>query len=324
MKIADVDLRGTGPEILVNVRAVAPSLGWSNVGLYPVHYVTPPEDGIQDINLVATPPSGFALPALQVFDLLLPIAAADWFQGVRIVPPEQRDSVTLRRARKGQKPIGEDVYFGETVGICRDKLVVDARFGGGCRRHEFQLSWDGDVLESHPPQVRLTLSHDANGDPCRAMLTERLQFDLSVLQGFPTTEMFLLLEGPGYSDRVRYVPPSAPEPGKGGKPFLELKDFHAIENRMPPGPTSFYVVGTVVFPTLGYEVALEPAAPQGINPRILILDLLVTPPSGPAGTQIDSKSVRWDRDDASTGAYERVSIRYQGEIVRTVPVQIVH
>lgn len=50
---------------------------------------------------------------------------------------------------------------------------------------------------------------------------------------------------------------------------------------MPPGPPTLHVTGKCVFPTHGYKVTLKRAVPQGINPRILLLRKVVTPPSGP-------------------------------------------
>jgi len=41
------------------------------------------------------------------------------------------------------------------------------------------------------------------------------------------------------------------------------------------------VTGKCVFPTHGYKVKLIEASPQGINPLILLLKKVVTPPTGP-------------------------------------------
>lgn len=64
-----------------------------------------------------------------------------------------------------------------------------------------------------------------------------------------------------------------------------IKDtFKAWINRMPgPGaqPT-LHVIGWTICNTSGWTVELRRAEPQGINPTILILDLIGTPPRGPA------------------------------------------
>jgi hypothetical protein len=57
--------------------------------------------------------------------------------------------------------------------------------------------------------------------------------------------------------------------------------WKAWHDRMPPGPATLHVTGTCRFPTHGYKVTLKEAVPQGINPAILLLKKIVTPPSGP-------------------------------------------
>jgi hypothetical protein len=65
-------------------------------------------------------------------------------------------------------------------------------------------------------------------------------------------------------------------PGKDKPMPIDTSDWYAWVNRMPPGPASLHVKGVVTMPDPGYEVALKPAAPQGINTRDLILDLELT------------------------------------------------
>jgi hypothetical protein len=52
-------------------------------------------------------------------------------------------------------------------------------------------------------------------------------------------------------------------------------DWTAWVDEMPPGPSSLHVHGRVTVPTPGYEATLSPTVPQGINPKILMLDLKV-------------------------------------------------
>jgi hypothetical protein len=58
-------------------------------------------------------------------------------------------------------------------------------------------------------------------------------------------------------------------------------DWSAIHDFMPPGPARLRVNGKCTFPTPGYKVTLKKKVPQGIDPAILLLDKIVTPPSGP-------------------------------------------
>ena len=68
-----------------------------------------------------------------------------------------------------------------------------------------------------------------------------------------------------------------PSPGK-------CSGWKAVSNRQPPGPATLRVTGKCTFPRLGYKVKLVKAVPQGINPAILLLRKVVTPPSGPSPT----------------------------------------
>ena len=56
--------------------------------------------------------------------------------------------------------------------------------------------------------------------------------------------------------------------------------WRAWHDKMPPGPATLHVQGKCTFPTSGYKVRLVKAVPQGINPAILLLRKIVTPPTG--------------------------------------------
>lgn len=94
--------------------------------------------------------------------------------------------------------------------------------------------------------------------------------------------------------------------------------WNAISNRMPPGPATFYVTGQCTFPTPGYKVKLVKAVPQGINPDILLLRKVVTPPDGPRPAVLQTLPVRYDQKGGTN--YTHVTILPEGT---TVKVQIV-
>jgi hypothetical protein len=101
---------------------------------------------------------------------------------------------------------------------------------------------------------------------------------------------------------------------------IDSHDWHAWIDRMPPGPPSFHVTGVVVLPTPGFELRLEPASPQGINPAELILDLKVNPLPGIWPQIVTSMSVRYDQNPAKV-AYQNVLLREpDGDSVQ-VPVE---
>jgi hypothetical protein len=101
---------------------------------------------------------------------------------------------------------------------------------------------------------------------------------------------------------------------------VDSHDWHAWLNRMPPGPPSFHVTGVVVLPTPGFEVRLEPASPQGINPADLILDLKVTPLPGIWPQRVTSMSVRYDQSPSSV-AYHSALIREPDGDTIQIPVE---
>ncbi|APR76170.1 Hypothetical protein A7982_01517 [Minicystis rosea] len=67
-----------------------------------------------------------------------------------------------------------------------------------------------------------------------------------------------------------------PGPGKDTPLPLDTSDWYAWMNLMPPGPRSLHVTGVVTVGNPGYEVKLTEAVPQGMNPKDLILDLVLT------------------------------------------------
>ena len=59
-----------------------------------------------------------------------------------------------------------------------DTLVVQVAYSGGCAEHAFELVAAGPQLRSLPPKQPLRITHEANGDACRAWREETLAFDL--------------------------------------------------------------------------------------------------------------------------------------------------
>ncbi len=97
---------------------------------------------------------------------------------------------------------------------------------------------------------------------------------------------------------------------------LDSSDWFAWVSRMPPGPPSFHVTGTVTLPSPGYEARLEVASPQGINPADLILDLRITQRPGTWPQVVTSVQVRHDVPSYQ-GKYESVLVRLpNGEAIQ--------
>lgn len=77
---------------------------------------------------------------------------------------------------------GTDAYTINAATLRGDILTVNVSYSGGCETHEFTLVAEERFLESLPVQLRVSLSHNANGDRCEALITEDYHFDLTPLK----------------------------------------------------------------------------------------------------------------------------------------------
>ena len=81
------------------------------------------------------------------------------------------------------------------------KIVV--RYGGGCEEVTFQLIDAAVVMESFPIQRNIRLSLEDN-DPCEALITQELLFDLTPLQVDGNSKVVLNLHGSQESLTYQY------------------------------------------------------------------------------------------------------------------------
>lgn len=99
---------------------------------------------------------------------------------------------------------------------------------------------------------------------------------------------------------------------------IQTEDWSAYINIMPPGPSTFHVNGTLVLPTGGFEARLEPARPQGFNPTILLMNLILSPSATATETRIP---VRYkDREHTDFNLYHEVTVLYLGKPVAGIPL----
>lgn len=97
------------------------------------------------------------------------------------------------------------------------------------------------------------------------------------------------------------------------------RDWYASHDHMPPGPATLRVTGTCSFGTTGYKVELRPHEPQGVNPKDLLLDKIVTPPAGLAGQAFTEVAVVYEQ--VTDFEYDSVTILPDGP---SIPVEDVH
>jgi hypothetical protein len=105
----------------------------------------------------------------------------------------------------------------------------------------------------------------------------------------------------------------------GTPPTGTCRDWIAIHDRQPPGPSRLTVRGTCTFPTAGFSVTLRRHEPQGINPRDLLLDRIEHPPTGPVALVVTDVEVTYS-EETEVG-YETVTIQPDGP---SMPVTEAH
>ena len=77
---------------------------------------------------------------------------------------------------------GTDAYTINAATLEGDTLTLNVSYSGGCEKHVFTLVAEAHFLESYPVQLRVSLAHNANGDPCEDAITEDYHFDLTPLK----------------------------------------------------------------------------------------------------------------------------------------------
>ncbi len=105
-------------------------------------------------------------------------------------------------------------------------------------------------------------------------------------------------------------------PTKGGT--IRCQKWEAFHDFMPGTTPTLRVTGVCYTPTPGYTIKLVPASPQGINPKILILNKVVTPPKGIVPQVITKVDVRYEKKTKTK--YTHVQIEPDGKQIK---VQIV-
>ncbi len=93
----------------------------------------------------------------------------------------------------------------------------------------------------------------------------------------------------------------------------ECFDWYASHDHMPPGPKTLYVRGKCKFPTGGYSVELRPANPQGINPKIYILEKIVHEPTDNVTQMETVEDVSYE--EQTDTEYDQVEIHPDGTVI---------
>ena len=100
----------------------------------------------------------------------------------------------------------------------------------------------------------------------------------------------------------------------------ETRDWYAWINLMPPAPYMFHVIGEVQVPNLGVKAFLVPRVPQGFNPAILLMDLILVQKPGYWPQVTTWVEARYDKV-VQDSLYESVEIFSGSDSVTSVNVE---
>jgi hypothetical protein len=101
----------------------------------------------------------------------------------------------------------------------------------------------------------------------------------------------------------------------------DKKEFKAWIDEMPGKYNTLHVKGSVTVPTTGWKASMSEAVPQGINKKILILEVKKVKPTGAAGDIVSHIEVSFDKPNSPP--YTNVTIRGDGDEF-TIDVKKVH
>ena len=125
---------------------------------------------------------------LYVWSFCLLIAGCDLFYpGSSGNPTDEISSVllveSLRPDAYPSDPYQADVVGPDSLGtLPTDTLTLRVSYSGGCANHHFRLYGSSAFMESYPVQTHLLLTHEDEGDPCDAIVTDTLRFSLAPLR----------------------------------------------------------------------------------------------------------------------------------------------
>ena len=102
---------------------------------------------------------------------------------------------------------------------------------------------------------------------------------------------------------------------------MKTKDWYAWINLEPPKPDDFHVIGEVLVENLGIQVQLCMKEPQGINPKILLLDLHLVQQPGIWPQVTTWMQAKYDKIlTPNSTVFEEVEVFLDNASIVTIPV----
>ncbi len=121
------------------------------------------------------------------------------------VEQKQQSSVPVIQTMEMTEFDSGDNYTVLSTAIEGDIVSIVVQYGGGCETHRFDLFADPRIMKSMPPQQNIVLKHNANGDNCRALITDTVHFDLKPIRIGEKGSIVLRLFGT--EERISYSYP---------------------------------------------------------------------------------------------------------------------
>ena len=98
--------------------------------------------------------------------------------------------------------ISTDYYSIDTLFINNNCLNIWVSYGGGCGDADFKLYYSNNIDKSNQPKTSLLLQLIDN-DPCRAIVQQKLFYNLSFFDGYAEKDG-ILLEFAGSNNSLMY------------------------------------------------------------------------------------------------------------------------
>jgi hypothetical protein len=101
---------------------------------------------------------------------------------------------------------------------------------------------------------------------------------------------------------------------------IDTKDWNAWENNMGPGPVRLQATGEVKTPSAHKLPRLTRAKPQGINPKILILNLTVEETGKGGDEHVDFRRAYYE-EPCEPKQFTEVQINWEGSVLQMITVE---
>lgn len=117
-----------------------------------------------------------------------------------------KDLAAFNTADSNRSAVSSAPFDLNQITLTGDSVEVSVAYSGGCEQHTFEIIWNGVITGTNPPAIDLIIQHNANGDSCKAHITETLTFPLTALTGnviVPDASLSVL-NGGNASDSIVY------------------------------------------------------------------------------------------------------------------------